>query len=77
MDRVLSIALSQTNIARSDAGAALSGNQQQQIHELEERDANLDNRFVEIELGVQDLANIAQLQGEEVRRQNEMLENVK
>jgi peptidoglycan hydrolase CwlO-like protein len=57
-------------------GAALTSGQQSQIQMLEERDADFDKQLDEIGEGIQDLAEIAALQGEEVKRQAVMLENV-
>lgn len=44
--------------------------------QLEERDADFDKQLDEIGEGIQDLAEIAALQGEEVQRQSVMLESV-
>lgn len=63
--------------AGSGGGVALSDSQQQQILQLEERDVDFDKQLDEIGEGIQDLAEIAQLQGEEVQRQNIMLDNLK
>ena len=49
--------------------------QQQQLMQIEERDAEFDLQLDEIGEGIQDLAEIAQRQGEEVARQNVMLDN--
>ncbi|VEU44954.1 unnamed protein product [Pseudo-nitzschia multistriata] len=57
-------------------GVALTGDQQQQIMQIEERDADFDLQLDEIGEGIQDLAEIAQQQGEEVRLQNQMLDKV-
>lgn len=57
-------------------GAALTGDQQQQMLQLEERDADFDLQLDEIGEGIQDLAEIAQQQGEEVRLQTQMLDKV-
>jgi len=57
-------------------GAALSSDQKQQMLQLEERDADFDLQLDEIGEGIQDLAEIAQHQGEEVRLQNQMLDKV-
>jgi peptidoglycan hydrolase CwlO-like protein len=57
-------------------GAAATAGQQQQMQQLEERDADFDRQLDEIGEGIQDLAEIAALQGEEVKRQSVMLENV-
>ena len=54
----------------------MTGDQQAQLLQLEERDADFDLQLDEIGEGIQDLAEIAQKQGEEVRRQNMMLDNV-
>ena len=55
---------------------ALTGDQQAQIHALEERDADFDLQLDEIGEGIQDLAEIAQRQGEEVALQGQMLDKV-
>lgn len=55
---------------------AITSDQQQQIMQLEERDADFDRQLDEIGEGIQDLAEIAALQGEEVQRQSVMLDNV-
>jgi len=57
-------------------GVALTGDQQQQMLQLEERDADFDMQLDEIGEGIQDLAEIAQQQGEEVRLQTQMLDKV-
>lgn len=57
-------------------GAALTGTQKQQLLQLEERDADFDRQLDEIGEGIQDLAEIAQLQGEEVKKQSAMLDQV-
>jgi t-SNARE complex subunit (syntaxin) len=57
-------------------GAAATAGQQQQMQQLEERDADFDRQLDEIGEGIQDLAEIAALQGEEVKRQSVMLESV-
>ena len=57
-------------------GVAITSDQQQQIMQLEERDADFDRQLDEIGEGIQDLAEIAALQGEEVKRQSVMLDNV-
>lgn len=44
--------------------------------QLEERDADFDRQLDEIGEGIQDLAEIAAMQGEEVKRQSVMLDNV-
>lgn len=62
--------------AGTGGGTALTDDQRNQILQLEERDADFDRQLDEIGEGIQDLAEIAQLQGEEVKRQGVMLENV-
>mmetsp|Transcript_12455 Transcript_12455/g.14069 ORF Transcript_12455/g.14069 Transcript_12455/m.14069 type:complete len:312 (-) Transcript_12455:605-1540(-) len=57
-------------------GVALTSDQQQQMLQLEERDADFDLQLDEIGEGIQDLAEIAQQQGEEVRLQTQMLDKV-
>ena len=57
-------------------GVAMTDDQRQQIMQLEERDADFDRQLDEIGEGIQDLAEIAALQGEEVARQSVMLDNV-
>ena len=62
--------------AGTGGGVALTSGQQQQIQQLEERDADFDRQLDEIGEGIQDLAEIAQMQGEEVKRQSAMLDQV-
>jgi len=57
-------------------GAALTGDQQQMIQEIEQRDADFDLQLDEIGEGIQDLAEIAAAQGEEVALQSQMLDKV-
>jgi syntaxin of plants SYP7 len=57
-------------------GTALTSSQAQQIQMLEERDADFDKQLDEIGEGIQDLAEIAALQGEEVKRQAIMLDSL-
>eukprot|EP00934_Nitzschia_sp_Nitz4_P007867 Nitzschia sp. Nitz4//scaffold3_size479765//216112//217118//NITZ4_000091-RA/size479765-augustus-gene-1.567-mRNA-1//1//CDS//3329550731//7857//frame0 len=57
-------------------GVALTGDQQAQMMQLEERDADFDLQLDEIGEGIQDLAEIAQQQGEEVALQSQMLDRV-
>jgi SYP7 family syntaxin len=57
-------------------GVALTDNQRQQMLQLEERDADFDKQLDEIGEGILDLAEIAALQGEEVKRQSVMLDGV-
>lgn len=57
-------------------GVSLTDGQQQQLSLIEERDADFDRQLDEIGEGIQDLAEIAQMQGEEVAHQTQMLENL-
>jgi len=57
-------------------GVALTGDQQQMIQEIEQRDADFDLQLDEIGEGIQDLAEIAAAQGEEVALQGQMLDKV-
>jgi SYP7 family syntaxin len=57
-------------------GTAMTGDQKQQMLQLEERDADFDLQLDEIGEGILDLAEIAQQQGEEVRLQTQMLDQV-
>ena len=57
-------------------GVALTDGQQAQIMALEERDAEFDVELDLIGEGIQDLAEIAQRQGEEVKLQSAMLDQV-
>lgn len=54
----------------------MSGDQQQQMLQIEERDADFDLQLDEIGEGIMDLAEIAQQQGEEVALQSQMLDTV-
>jgi len=56
-------------------GVALTSNQKQQILQLEQRDADFDLQLDAIGEGIQDLAEIADQQGEEVKLQSKMLED--
>ena len=57
-------------------GVELTQQQHQQLQLIDERDQDFDKQLDEIGEGIQDLSEIAQIQNEEVRRQNVMLENV-
>lgn len=57
-------------------GVELTQQQHLKLQEIESRDQDFDRQLDEIGQGIQDLAEIAQMQNEEVRRQNIMLENV-
>lgn len=57
-------------------GAALTEGQETLLQQLEERDADFDRQLELIGDGLQDLAELAQMQGEEVDRQNKMLEGL-
>jgi methyl-accepting chemotaxis protein len=65
-----------TTFKKGSTGVALTDNQRIQIQELEQRDADFDNQLDQIGEGILDLAEIAEQQGEEVKRQNAMLDNV-
>jgi hypothetical protein len=57
-------------------GVELTHGQHQQLQLIDSRDQDFDKQLDEIGEGIQDLSEIAQVQNEEVRRQNVMLENV-
>ena len=54
----------------------MTDGQQQQLSLIEERDADFDLQLDAIGEGIQDLAEIAQQQGEEVALQSQMLDKV-
>ena len=54
----------------------MTDGQQQQLLQIEERDADFDRQLDEIGEGIQDLAEIAEMQGEEVNHQTQMLDNL-
>jgi peptidoglycan hydrolase CwlO-like protein len=62
--------------AGTGGGVAMTDGQKQSVQQLEQRDADFDRQLDEIGEGIQDLAEIAALQGEEVKRQSVMLESV-
>jgi t-SNARE complex subunit (syntaxin) len=57
-------------------GTALTGSQQVQLQQIRDRDAEFDQDLDEIGEGIQDLHELAQGMGEEVARQNVMLNSV-
>lgn len=57
-------------------GVPLNDGQRMQIQQLQERDQDFDNQLDVIGDGIQDLAEIAEMQGEEARRQNALLDNL-
>lgn len=57
-------------------GVALTDGQAQQLLQIEERDADFDRQLDEIGEGIQDLAEIAEMQGEEVAHQTQMLDKL-
>jgi len=59
-----------------DPEAELTDQQRLQIEQIDKRDADFDQDLEIIGQGIQDLSEIAALQGEEVRNQNLMLESV-
>lgn len=54
----------------------MNDNQRLQLDQIDARDAEFDKELDEIGEGIQDLAEIAALQGEEVKRQSVMLDKV-
>jgi len=56
-------------------GTALVGSQQVQLQQIRDRDAEFDQDLDELGEGIQDLHELAMMQGEEVKRQNAMLNN--
>jgi peptidoglycan hydrolase CwlO-like protein len=58
------------------SGTALTGSQQVQLQQIRDRDAEFDQDLDQIGEGIQDLHELAQRQGEEVQRQNVMLNQV-
>jgi len=58
------------------AGVELTHQQHLQLQQIDDRDQDFDKHLDEIGEGIQDLAEIAHMQNEEVRRQNIMLDNV-
>ena len=57
------------------SGTAMTGSQQVQLQQIRDRDAEFDTELDEIGEGIQDLHELALRQGEEVQRQNAMLNN--
>lgn len=57
-------------------GVELTQEQHLQLQQIERRDQEFDQQLDNIAEGIQDLSELAQIQSEEVRRQNIMLENV-
>lgn len=51
----------------------MTGQQQVQLQQVRDRDAEFDRDLDELGEGIQDLHDLAQMQGEEVRRHNAML----
>mmetsp|Transcript_18224 Transcript_18224/g.21076 ORF Transcript_18224/g.21076 Transcript_18224/m.21076 type:complete len:336 (-) Transcript_18224:57-1064(-) len=60
----------------SGPGVELTQQQALELEQIESRDQEFDKQLDQIGEGIQDLAEIAQMQNEEVRRQNVMLDNV-
>jgi len=56
-------------------GTAMTGSQQVQLQQIRDRDAEFDQDLDELGDGIQDLHDLALMQGEEVKRQNAMLTN--
>jgi len=65
-----------TVFASHGSGVEVTSGQQMQIQELQDRDADFERQLDDIGEGIHDLSEIAQVQAEEVRRQNVMLESV-
>jgi len=61
--------------APGTTGTAMTGSQQVQLQQIRDRDAEFDQDLDEIGDGIQDLHDLALMQGEEVKRQNAMLQN--
>jgi len=57
-------------------GTAVTAGQQQMIMQIEERDREFDAQLDQIAEGIQDLQDIANLQGEEVAHQTQMLDQL-
>ena len=57
-------------------GIEMTEGQRMKVQQLQDRDREFDTQLDEIGEGIQDLAEIAQMQGEEVNRQNVMLDNL-
>lgn len=57
-------------------GVEMTEGQRMKVQQLQDRDREFDTQLDEIGEGIQDLAEIAQMQGEEVNRQNVMLDNL-
>jgi syntaxin of plants SYP7 len=57
-------------------GVELTHQQHQMLQTIQSRDEDFDMQLDQIGEGIQDLAEIAQMQNEEVKRQNQMLDNV-
>ena len=55
---------------------AITGSQQVQLQQIRDRDAEFDQELDTIGEGIQDLHELALRQGEEVKRQNQMLNEV-
>ena len=58
------------------SGIEMTEGQRMKVQQLQDRDREFDNQLDEIGEGIQDLAEIAEMQGEEVKRQNVMLDNL-
>jgi hypothetical protein len=64
------------NGSNEEDDIALTSDQRLRIQELKNRDSEFDQHLDQIGEGIQDLADIAAMQGEEVKRQNVMLDNL-
>jgi hypothetical protein len=63
------------SVKREDTSVNVNTKQATLIEELKIRDSVIDQQLDEIELLIQDLSNLANMQGDEVKRQNSMLTN--
>lgn len=61
---------------QDNGGVELTQQQHLQLQQINERDKEFDQELDQIGEGIQDLSELAQMQNEEVRRQNLMLDNV-
>lgn len=61
---------------QDNGGVELTQQQHLQLQQINDRDKEFDQELDQIGEGIQDLSELAQMQNEEVRRQNLMLDNV-
>merc|ERR1712151_194830 len=60
----------------SNMGIEVSDHQRSQLEQIQTRDRDFNNQLDQIESGILDLKDIAEAQGEEITRQNIMIENL-